>query len=239
MLRLPAFLTLIVVVACSPGGSSETTSADTTGSSTATSADTSSTADTSDTTTAAPTSSATDPTGADTTAATTSTTAATTDTTTGDAAFCNGWETADGAPYLVLHNRDGDELTPGSTLPIECGGQGQFMFGVYPTFGGFTPPGDIIDFKMVVDVEGFNNNPDGHFYSADPIGFWVSCDPVLGGVSGVLPVFPFDNLDDLTALNGKPAHLQVTVPAGDVPVVVEADVILSVVKDDSWGFCGG
>jgi hypothetical protein len=231
MLRRPLSLTLIVLVACGPGSDS-TSDTDATDATTQTSTDTS---DTGVTTTTAPTSSATDPTDPGTT--TTATT--TTDSTTGEATLCNGWETADGAPYLVLHDRDGNELSPGSTLPLECGGQGQFMFGVYPTFGGFTPPGDIIDFKLVVDVDGFNNNPEGHFYSADPVGYYISCDPILGGVSGVLPVFPFDNLDDLTALDGKPAHVQVTLPTGDVPVVVDVDVVLAVVKDDSWGFCGG
>lgn len=231
MLRRPLSLTLIVLVACGPGSDS-TSDTDATDATTQTSTGTS---DTGVTTTTAPTSSATDPTDPGTT--TTATT--TTDSTTGEATFCNGWETADGAPYLVLHDRDGNELSPGGTLPLECGGQGQFMFGVYPTFGGFTPPGDIIDFKLVVDVDGFNNNPEGHFYSADPVGYYISCDPILGGVSGVLPVFPFDNLDDLTALDGKPAHVQVTLPAGDVPVVVDVDVVLAVVKDDSWGFCGG
>lgn len=170
---------------------------------------------------------------------TTTTAATTTDSTTGDAEFCQGWETADGEPYLVLHDRLGAELKSGGTLPLECGGQGIFMFGLYPTFGGFTPASDNLDFKLVVDVEGFNTNPEGHFYSADPVGYYVSCDPILGGVLGVLPVFPLDNLDDLTALDGKPAHVQVSMPTGGAPVVVELDLTLAVVPDASWDFCGG
>jgi hypothetical protein len=159
--------------------------------------------------------------------------------TTGDPAFCNGWETPAGAPYLVLHDREGAELVDGAVLPLECGPQGLFMFGLYPTFGGFTPPGDIIDFALVVDVDGFNDNPEGHFYSADPVGYWVSCDPIVGAPTGVLPVFPLDNLDDLTALDQRPASLRVVLRTGDGEVEVDVDVVLAVAKDDSWGFCGG
>ena len=139
----------------------------------------------------------------------------------------------------MLHDRLGAELKSGGTLALECGGQGIFMFGLYPTFGGFTPTSDNLDFKLVVDVEGFNTNPEGHFYSADPVGYYLSCDPIIGGVIGVLPVFPLDNLDDLTALDGKPAHVQVSMPTGGAPVLVELDLTLAVVPDDSWGFCGG
>lgn len=175
----------------------------------------------------------------DPTTITTSDATDTTDTTTGDPAFCWGWEGPDGPPFMDLHDKDGNLLTTGSPLPLECGGQGVFMFGLYPTFGGFTPTGDIMDVDIVVDVDGFNNNPEGHFYSAHPVGYWVSCQDVLGGVLGVLPVFPFDNLDDLTALDGKPAQLHITVPIGDEPLVVDLDVVLSVTPDDSWDFCGG
>lgn len=169
----------------------------------------------------------------------TTTSATTSDVTTGGAEFCQGWETAAGEPYLVLHDNLGAELKSGGTLPLECGGQGIFMFGLYPTFGGFTPASDNLDFKLVVDVEGFNSNPEGHFYSADPLGYYVSCDPILGGVLGVLPVFPLDNLADLTVLDGKPAHVQVSMTTGGAPVVVELDLTLAVVPDASWGFCGG
>ena len=31
-------------------------------------------------------------------------------------------------------------------MPLECGGQGLFMFGLYGKFGGFTPTSDIVNF---------------------------------------------------------------------------------------------
>ena len=48
-----------------------------------------------------------------------------------------------------------------------------------------------------------------------------------------------DNLADLTVLDGKPAHVQVSMTTGGAPVVVELDLTLAVVPDASWGFCGG
>lgn len=159
--------------------------------------------------------------------------------TTGEPAFCHGWQTAEGAPYLELYDNSEGLLVDGATLPIECGGQGLFMFGLYARFGGFVPPGEIIDFAVTVDVEGFNDNPDGHFYSADPVGYYLGCEPVVGGVLGVIPVFPLDNLEDLTALDGKPAAVHVVMPTGDGEFVLDLDLVLSVKKDDSWGFCGG
>lgn len=240
----PALALLLALAACGPTTDSETAGTTTAGDTT-TGASTGSdpTAPTDPTTTTVgpePTAPVTTSEGPFSTSdATTDTTATTSDATTGGPAFCWGWEGPDGPPFMDLHDRDGNLLTAGSPLPLECGGQGVFMFGLYPTFGGFTPTGDIMDVDIVVDVDGFNNNPEGHFYSAHPVGYWVSCEDVLGGVLGVLPVFPFDNLDDLTALDGKPAQLHVTVPIGDEPLVVDLDVVLSVTPDDSWNFCGG
>jgi hypothetical protein len=165
----------------------------------------------------------------------------TTDTTatTGDPLYCQGWDGPDGPPFLDLYDKNGDLLADGGVLPLECGAQGIFMFGLYPKFGGFTPASENIDVDLVVDVEGFNNNPEGHFYSAHPVGYYISCDDVIGGVVGVLPIFTLDNLDNLEDLDGKPAQIHVVMPTGDEPIAVDLDVTLSVVKDDSWTFCGG
>lgn len=159
--------------------------------------------------------------------------------TTGGAMFCQGWEDTAPPAHLELYDKNMAPLTEGATLPIECGGQGIFMFGLYPKFGGFTPASDLLDFGLVVDVEGFNNNPDGHFYSADPVGYYVGCEPVIGGVTGVLPIFPLDELANLPDLDGKPAQVHVVMHAPDGDVAVDVGVVLSVVKDDSWAFCGG
>ncbi len=159
--------------------------------------------------------------------------------TTGEPAFCNGWQTAEGAPYLNFYTKDDVLLADGGTLPLECGGQGSFMFALYGEFGGFTPTSDIVDFAVTADVEGFNMNPEGHFYSADPVGYYVSCVQTDGGPTGFVPIFPFDNLDDLTALDGKPAIIQVVMYTDEGDITVDYAVTLSVQKDDSWGFCGG
>ncbi|MBL9100498.1 MAG: hypothetical protein JNL82_06060 [Myxococcales bacterium] len=237
----PLTLTLLLACTTTSSGDSGASGADPTTTAPATSSTSDAPVTTGETSDAPTTGETTD-------APTTSTSAATTglaDTgdstgaTTGEPAFCQGWQGPDGAPFLDLHDRDGNLLQAGSALPLECGGQGLFMFGLYPEFGGFVPPGDILDVDLVVDVEGFNDNPEGHFYSAHPVGYYVACDDIIGGVYGVLPVFPFDNLDDLTALDGKPAQLHVVMPTGDEPIAVDLDVVLSVVEDDSWAFCGG
>ena len=230
-------LALLLVLACTPADTTDTTAAGTTtaADSTSAAASTSSAA----TTSVDPTTGDDPATTAPSTTTTADTTDAATDATTGEPGFCWGWNGADGPPYMDLHDKDGNLLTSGSPLPLECGGQGSFMFGLYPTFGGFTPTGDILEVALVVDVDGFNDNPEGHFYSADPVAYYVACDDVIGGVYGVIPVFPFDNLGDLMALDGQPAQIHLTVPTGDEPLAVDLDVVLSVTPDDSWSFCGG
>lgn len=158
--------------------------------------------------------------------------------TTGGAEFCQGWEDAAGPAYLKLENRLGEALVPGATLPLECGPQGIFMFGLYPHFGGFTPASDQLEFTVVMDVEGFNLNPDGHFFSG-PVAYYVGCEPILGGVVGVLPAIPWDEIPDPTVLDGKTGHVNVVMHAPGGDVTVDVDVTLTAVKDDGWAFCGG
>jgi hypothetical protein len=161
------------------------------------------------------------------------------DTTTGGPAYCNGWQTDAGEPYLVLHNKPMEVLTDGATLPLECGGQGIFMFALYAEFGGFMPTSEIVEFGVVADVEGFNNNPEGHFYNADSVGYYVGCEPLGGGPTGFVPIFTLDNLDDLAALDGKPADIEVVMRTDEGDVIADFSVVLSVQKDDSWALCGG
>ena len=228
MLRPDLILALSLLVAC--GGGGDTTTGDTDASTTAAST-------TAASTTASETGSATD---APTTDAPTTNAPTTGDDsgTTGGAAFCNGWDGDDGELELVLRDKDGNTLADGSTLPLECGAQGLFMFGLYPTFGGFTPDSDYIAFDVEVDVEGFNTNPEGHFSSGNYL-YYLGCEPLDGGVSGVVAIFPLDNLPDLAALDGLPAavHLVLATPDGDI--TLDLQLKLSVVKDDSWTFCGG
>lgn len=219
-----ALASLLVLAACGGGGDTTPGSSDTTAASesaTGTDATAGSTAASSDTTAT---------TDAPTTAASS----------TGSAGeFCGGWQGAAGEPDLVLADKDGNPLTAGSTLPLECGGQGLFMFGLYPSFGGFTPAADHLDFTLAVDVDGYNTNPDGHFFSADPSSYYVGCEPLDGGVSGVVPIFPLDSLTDLGVLDGLPAALHVVLHTPDGDLVRDLAVTLSVVEDNTWSFCGG
>jgi len=220
-----ALASLLVLTACGGGGDTTQGSSDTTAASES----------------ATGTSTATDATAGTTTATTDATTdAPTTAASTGSAGeFCGGWQGAAGEPDLVLADKDGDPLTAGSTLPLECGGQGLFMFGLYPSFGGFTPAADHLDFTLAVDVDGYNTNPDGHFFSADPSSYYVGCEPLDGGVSGVVPIFPLDSLTDLGVLDGLPAALHVVLHTPDGDLVRDLAVTLSVVEDNTWSFCGG
>ncbi len=230
-----ALASLLLLTACGGGGDSTQGSSDTTASESAGSTTSTTTDATAGTTAAA----------SDTTASSdTPTTAATTSTgntsSTGSAdEFCGGWQGAAGEPALVLADKDGNQLMAGSTLPLECGGQGLFMFGLYPSFGGFTPATDYLDFTLTADVDGYNTNPDGHFFSADPTSYYVGCEPSDGGVSGVVPILPPDNIADLNLLDGLPAQVHVVLHAPDGDLVADLAVTLSVVKDDSWSFCGG
>jgi len=237
MLRLGLILaSASLLVACNGGGDTSESKTDT-GSATDPGTETGATDTGTDpgTSTVAPT----DPTSEGSGTTDTPTTAAT-DATTGSAdEFCGGWQGADGELALSLFDRFNMPLTDGSTLPLECGGQGLFMFGLYPTFGGFTPTGPNIEFAVTADVDGYNTNPDGHFYSADPIGYYVGCEPLDGGVSGVVPVFPLDNLDDLTVLDGKYAALHVVLHTDGGDITRDLQVKLSVVEDKTWAFCQG
>ena len=239
MRRLPPVLLASLLLACTTdkdAGTDGTGAASTGGASTSTGAATDTTA-----TDATATGSTTDGTGASTVAPTSTDTATGTDTgssaTTGDPGFCYGWGGDGPEPYLELHGLDEATLVDGGDIQLQCGGQGLFMFGLYPQFGGFVPPGDQITFDVVVDVEGHNTNPENHFYSVTDSGYYVGCEDIIGGVLGVVPVIPPDNEDVLT-LDGLPAdfHVVMHTPKGDVVIDLKLNLV---VKDDgTWQFCG-
>lgn len=237
MRRLPLVLLASLLLACpaNTGGTDPGSTGDTTGSTGTGSTDTGAT-DTGATATTGEASSTTSPTSGD-----SSTTVSTTDSdsgTTGEPAWCYGWEGAEGPAYLELHGLDAAPLNNGGKLQLECGPQGLFMFGLYPTFGGFTPPGDQISFDIVVDVAGNNTNPDGHFYSISESGYYIGCDPIIGGVLGVIPIIPPDNVDVQT-LDGLGAYFKVVLHTANGDVVVEREMVLAAKDDGSWEFCGG
>lgn len=237
MQRLSPVLLASLLLACGDSsGGTETKGTDASSTGSAASTDGASTSSASEVTASSSTdaSSTAVPTSGDTGTTTTGDTASST---TGEPAWCYGWESAEGAPYLELHGRDAMPLVDGGQIQLECGGQGLFMFGLYPTFGGFTPPGDQITFDVVVDVEGHNTNPEGHFYSVTESGYYVGCEPIIGGVLGVVPVIPPDNEDVLT-LDGLPADFHVVLHTGAGDVVVDLTMTLVAKDDGSWGFCG-
>ncbi|MBZ5711951.1 hypothetical protein [Nannocystis pusilla] len=190
------------------------------------------------TTTDQPTSSTT----SDTTSDTTSTSPTTTDdattgapTTTGDttsettgapADYCWGLDADAPQPFLELYDHQGDPLGDGVTLPLECGVQGLWMFGLYPKFGGWDPMADWVTFTLTVDVEGFDINPAGHFFSGD-VSYYVGCEELDGGVPGVVPVLPPDELADLAMVDGLTANVHVELAAGGQTLTFDATMPLS------------
>lgn len=169
--------------------------------------------------TAAPT----EPTGAETAAPTDPTTE-----TGGDPVWCHGFDPK--APFaLTFNNEDGMKIVDGAPLPVVCGGQGSLMLPIYPQFGGFVPNGDTAVFDVVLDVEGFNLGPTGHFFESIGNSHTIDCsyeDPYYSYSFDFIPIFPPDAIPDLTALDGKPGVLNVTLhtPDGDIPFA--ADVVL-------------
>lgn len=209
------FLTLLATTACNPqGGEPSGSATDSTG--TATGGTTGGTT-----------------TGATTGPATSAGTAElpTTGMTTGASVnYCHGFQVGAEAPFLSMYILGGEVLEDGMLWPLECGGQGSWMFGLYPSLGGWDPQSDAVTFAVEVDVEGYNDNPAGHFFSGE-VGYYIGCEDVLGGVLGVAPVFPPDELADLSVLDGLPAQVRVTVLADGVALTAEASVTLSAPND--------
>ncbi|WP_434427255.1 hypothetical protein [Nannocystis pusilla] len=207
---------LVVVVGCSGGpaspGASEATSEATagTGETAATTAGSSSTTSGDSTTEAVPTTS-TD----------------SSSTTSEPVNYCQGFERDAPAPFFELAVMGGAPLVDGAVLPLECGGQGLWMFGLYPSLGGFDPGGYHPQVSVVVDVEGYNIGPTGHFYQRDGESYYIGCEQLDGGVTGVIPVFPPDELAKLAEVDGLAAQVHVEVDTPDGPLAVDALVTLS------------
>lgn len=156
--------------------------------------------------------------------------------------WCHGFDPA--APLgLTVDNGDGQQiLADGSLLTLECGGQGLLMFPIYPHFGGFVPDdGESVTFSVTLDVEGFNVGPNGHFFETVNYSFEVDCSYDSGGYYGYSNAFvamlPPDAIPDITAVNGKPGVLHVTLHAPGQDITVDANVIMQATEED-FGFCG-
>lgn len=157
--------------------------------------------------------------------------------TTGGSQYCQGFDEGAPAPFLEFSVLGGQPFADGVTWPLECGGQGLWMFALYPSLGGWDPMEQIVFLDIVVDVEGHNTNPDGHFYSTDMTTYYIGCDVPDGGVVGLVPVFPPDTLADLSVLDGLPATVHVDLDAGGQIVSVDAAVILQAPKQLVDGGC--
>jgi hypothetical protein len=171
------------------------------------------------------------------TAGTTGEPATGTGTTGGAQEYCNGFSAALPEPQLSFRTAASQPVADGVTWPLECGGQGLWMFGLYPSLGGWDPGAEHVSFDLVVDVAGYNDNPDGHFYSATMMSYYIGCELLDGGVTGVLPVFPPDTLPDLSVLDGLPATLHVEIDAGGQTLTVDAETVLSAPKELVEGGC--
>ncbi|MBK7828478.1 MAG: hypothetical protein IPJ59_25280 [Nannocystis sp.] len=148
--------------------------------------------------------------------------------------WCNGYN-PDTADFTVHNNKD-ESIMDGSTLAAECGGQGSVMIPVFPHFGGFMAVADSVTFDVILDVEGWNLGPNGHFFEALAHGHEINCaqeqDTYYGGYSySFIPIFPPDGIPDVNVINGAAGHLHLTLhtPDGDVPF--DADVVMSAAID--------
>ena len=173
-----------------------------------------------------------------------STTGASSSGTTGDDSyFCNGWDEDATRPFLEVYS-DWQKKTPlesGGTWPISCGGQGSWMFAIFPALGGFTPAGDNVEFSVSIDVEGFSG-PSGQFHLSPGYPYDVVCYPSGGTFDGggfahdciaILP--PDEYLADLSVLDGAVATIDVALlgPDGDpVASVALTDVTLSAPEEE-------
>ncbi|MCA9636909.1 MAG: hypothetical protein KC420_12860, partial [Myxococcales bacterium] len=148
---------------------------------------------------------------------------------------------ADG-PWLELYHQ-GAALQEGGVLRLECGFQGSYMFEVVPVLGGFTPLGKYVHFEVALDVEGHTEGPLGHFFYALPYDILVGCiedpnydDPSFFPTSFQMQVH--DEVANLLALDGLPAHLHVGFTGDGMSVEIDLDLTISAAPDDSWAFCG-
>lgn len=199
--------------------------------------------DTGNTSTPPPTSGTTaEPTSASTSGPTPTSTSETGEPTTGELPpeWCNGFDPD--LPYaLTINNGDYEEIQPdGSLVTLECGGQGLLMFPIFPHFGGFIPPdGESVTFSVTLDVEDFNVGPNGHFFETIGYSFEVDCSYDTYGYysNSFVAMFPPDSIPDITAVNGKPGVLHVTLHAPMMDLDFDANVVMKATEDD-FGFCG-
>jgi hypothetical protein len=178
----------------------------------------------------------------------TTSTTGTSGTTGDDTYLCNGWQDGAAAPFLNLYADESlrTPLNSGDTVGISCGGQGSWMFALYPEMGGWRPSSGLITFSVDVQVDGFTG-PTGQFYLAPTYLYGIECssggDTFDGGFShSCLAILPPDEyLADLSVLDGATATIHVDMlDDGGTPIasIDLTDVTLSapmrVVSEDCF-----
>lgn len=144
--------------------------------------------------------------------------------------YCHGFQAVAAEPFLALYVLGGEALEDGVFWPLECGDEGKWMFGLYPSLGGWNPMADDVTFTIEVDVEGFAADATGHFFH-DEVDYHIGCEDPFAALLGVAPVYPPASVTDPSKLDGQPAKVRVTVLAGAMQLMVEATVTLSAPSD--------
>jgi hypothetical protein len=165
------------------------------------------------------------------------------DSTTGAEALCNGWsERGLATPWLELYDTTGQPLVSGGMYALECGGQGSWMFPIFPEMGGWELDEPLLIFSVEVVVDGFPG-PFGSFYQEPQYYYGLECfrDTFDGGFAhACIAVPPPDDIADLAALDGATAtiHIELAVDGGEPIVVDLTDMTLSAPADIVARGCG-
>jgi hypothetical protein len=160
------------------------------------------------------------------------------DSTTGEVELCNGWsERGPDMPWLELYDTNHQPLASGGALVLECGGQGSWMFPIFPEMGGWELAEPNLTFSVEVVVEGFPG-PFGSFYAEPNYYYGLECfnggDTFDGGFAhDCIAVLPPDDIAALDGLDGAPAtvHLELQVDGGEPLVVDLLDMTISAPAD--------
>jgi hypothetical protein len=114
------------------------------------------------------------------------------------------------------------------TFPVYFGPQGLYMFTVPIRGGGFPLPADPYDYEdpnmpyvdLWLDVDGYNDGPNGHFSELTDYVLPMSPDPDMPGTSQYISVWlPIPETVDPNQLEGIPAQLHVELLTGQGEVL--------------------
>lgn len=145
--------------------------------------------------------------------------------------WCNGFD-PETEGFAVLDDANFYDLMDGDELWFTCNGEGQIRAQLFPRFGGFLPEGHFVGIDVVLDVDGFNLNAEGHFFSAAEHQHKVDCsdDHYYGYDYGYISVFPPEGIPALTAIDGKAGHLWMTLhtPDGDLGLEVKPVMVAGI-----------